>query len=232
MTRLGTSVFARRLAALFVVILALVSWSLGQDSQTNSKAKSTADLEKCLSESSCADVRIAAHELASRERFPFLLRRYKGADEATRAYIVEGIYGSDRGRNDNAVVGFMSSVAFHTTPQNQFDQTTWYALQFLAERCDERALERLNAGGNTPQKAYRYEVSCAFWALSLKTFGKCRYVRARETLLNSLNSSCLDIMNAAGDSLHALYPGQCMDVKTFDQATSCYTKIWAEEKKP
>jgi hypothetical protein len=211
--------------------LAFVSWSLGQDSQTNSKPKSTADLEICLSEPSCADARIAAHDLASKERFPFLLRRYKSADEATRAYIVEGIYGSDRGRNNDAVVEFMSGIAFYTTPQNQFDQTTWYALQFLAERCDERALERLNAGGNTPQKAYRYEVSCAFWALTLKTFGKCRYVRARETLLNSNNSSCLDIMNAAGDSLHALYPGQCMDVKTFDQASSCYTKLWSDDKK-
>jgi len=231
MTRIEGSSVVRRFTALFVVTLALVTWSLGQDSQTKSKPKSTADLERCLSEPSCADARTAAHDLASRERFPFLLKRYRGADEATRAYIVEGIYGSDRGRNNDAVVEFMSGIAFHNTPQNRFDQTTWYALQFLAERCDERALERLNAGGGTAKQPHSYEVSCNFWAITLGTFGKCRYFHARETLLNSLNSSCLDIMNAAGDSLHALYPGQCTNVKTFNHATSCYTKLWAEEKK-
>jgi hypothetical protein len=172
---------------------------------------------------------MAAHDLADRERFPFLLKAYRDADKVTRAYIVEGIYGSRRGRNNGAVVGLMSGIAFGSNSKNRFDDTTWCALQFLAERCDEQALQRLNAGGGTATRSYNYEVSCSFWATTLKTFGKCRYFRARETLLNSLDSSCLDVMKSAGDSLGELYPGQCTKVKTFRQAADCYTKLWAKE---
>lgn len=231
MTRLDASSFARRLTALLVVTLAFVSRSPGQESQTDSKPRSTAGLEKCLLQPSCAEQREAALDLATLDQFQFLIKRYNDADEAMREFIVEGIYGSKHGRNNKSVIKFMSGIAFHTGAKSQFSDTTWFALQFLAERCDERALDVLNKGGGKPDQSYRYEVQCVDWAATLKAFGKCRYFHARETLLNSLNSSCLDVMNAAGDSLGVLYPGQCTNVKTFSQATSCYTKLWADEKK-
>jgi hypothetical protein len=230
MTRVSGGSFARRFTSLLVVTLAFVIWSPGQESQTDSKANGAVGLEKCLLRPSCTERRKAALDLATLDRFQFLLNRYNDADEALREFIVEGIYGSTHGRANEAVIKFMSGIAFHTDAKGQFSDTTWFALQFLAERCDERALDTLNKGRGAPEQSYRYEVQCVDWASTLKAFGKCRYFKARKTLLNSLNSSCLDVLNSAGDSLGVLYPGQCTNVKAFSQATSCYTKLWADEK--
>jgi hypothetical protein len=216
---------------ILIMITTLAAHQLqGQDSATV-RPKTVGQLKKCLSDPSCPDVRNAAYDLAKREEFAFLLRQYKVASRVTRSYIVEGIYGSNRGRDSAAVVEFMSDLGFRKGRANQFDETIWYALQFLAERCDERALALLKAGGGTVGESYRYEVACVDWAKTLKAFGDCTYFKAKRTLLTSLDSSCLDVMAAAGASLHLLYPGRCMQVRTMSQATNCYNKLWDQETK-
>jgi len=220
------------------IIVFLVAFSLSgmscassQESQPKAKPTSKQELKTCLLQRSCTYQRKAALDLATLDEFQFLVNRYDDADEVTRSYIVEGIYGSTHGRQNESVIKFMSGIAFHADAKSQFSDTVWFALQFLAERCDERALNALNIGGGAIQQSYRYEVQCVDWATTLSAFGKCRYFKARKTLLNSLNSSCLDVMNSARDSLDVLYPGQCTNVKTFDQATRCYEKVWARDQK-
>jgi hypothetical protein len=231
MIRAGGSSLLQTIAFLLAFSIVVMPCASSQAFQPKPKPTGVGELKSCLLQRSCTYQRKAALDLATLDQFQFLLKRYNDADEVTRGFIVEGIYGSTRGRNNDSVVKFMSSIAFHTDAKSQFSDTVWFALQFLAERCDERALNALNKGGGTPEQSYHYEVQCVDWATTLNVFGKCRYFKARKTLLNSLNSSCLDVMNSAQKSLHVLYPGQCMNLKTFDQATGCYEKLWARDQK-
>jgi len=231
MIRTGANSFLQTVMFLVAFSVVGMSSTSRQESEPKSKPTTTKELKTCLLQSSCNYQREAALDLATLDQFQFLLKRYKDADEVTRGVIVEGIYGSTRGRNNESVIKFMSGIAFHTDAKTQFSDTVWFALQFLAERCDERALNALNKGGGGPEQSYRYEVQCVDWATTLNAFGKCRYFKARKTLLNSLNSSCLDVMNSAENSLHVLYPGQCMNLKAFDEAAGCYQKLWARHQK-
>ncbi len=221
-----SSLFLSSLARVMPLIL-LTAIAFAQVAGTTSL--STAELRKCLIQRSCQTARDAAYQLARRQDFEFLLRAYKTAEATKKAYIVEAIYGADLGHENLAVVSFMRRVAFDAGSKERLSDTTWYALQFLAEKCNEQALALLRSHGGNADKGYDYHVACSDWAESLKVLGKCRYAAGREVLVNSLNSSCLDVMQAAGDSLDTLYPGQCKNVKTFPEAKRCYSDLWGHE---
>jgi hypothetical protein len=199
-------------------------------SQTSIPAsKSPGELRKCLKEPSCQDALDAAYQLAKQHDFSFLISEYKISGKNNQSWIVQGIYASDIGRDDLAAISFIKAVAFPSEPRADLSDTHWYALQFLAETCDQRALNKLRVHGGDDRNVYGYHVSCGDWTKSLKTFGDCRYTAGREVLLNSLNSSCLDVVQAAGDSLSALYSGECLQRKTFPEVKRCYIHSWRNE---
>lgn len=188
--------------------------------------RSIADLKKCVKDATCSSVLDAAYRLARRQEFDFLLRQYPIAGNSTQQLLVQAIYASKLGRNNPKVVRFMRDVAFSQTPNDQFSDARWYALQFLADICDQKALMELNTHGGDAQTPYQFQVSCGNWAQTLRTFGMCKYAASREVLVNSLNSSCLDVLNAAAASLQRLYPETCQKLKTSREVTDCYRRSW------
>lgn len=186
--------------------------------------RSAADLKKCVKDASCSSVLDAAYRLAIHQEFDFLIRQYPIAGNNTQQLIVQAIYASNHGRNNPKVIQFMRAIAFPLTSNDQFSDTRWYALQFLAEICDQKALMELNTNGGDAQSPYQFQVSCGEWARTLRTFGMCKYTASREVLVNSLNSSCLDVLNAAAASLQGLYPETCQKLKTSREVTDCYRR--------
>ncbi len=188
--------------------------------------RNAADLKKCVKDATCSSVLDAAYKLARRQEFDFLLRQYPVAGNNTQQLLVQAIYASELGRNNPKVVRFMRDVAFSQTPNDQSSDTRWYALQFLADICDQKALMELNTHGGDAQIPYQFQVSCGDWARTLRTFGMCKYTPSREVLVNSLNSFCLDVLNAAAASLQRLYPETCQKLKTSREITDCYRRSW------
>jgi len=77
------------------------------------------------------------------------------------------------------------------------------ANDYLGPRCDPSALSFLSGSG---EKEYFQLAACQDWARTVSYFGKCRYRRAASFLVNSLESQCLDIQNAAAKNLADLFP--------------------------
>ena len=210
------------------ILLFAVAWhiaSIPSLSQPTSQ-RSAADLEKCVKDETCSSVLDAAYKLARLHKFDFLLRQYPTAGSNTKQLLVQAIYASQFGRNNPKVVRLMRDVAFSQTSHEDFSDTRWYALQFLADICDQKALMELSMYGGDAQTPYQFQVSCGDWAHTLRTFGMCKYTASREVLVNSLNSSCLDILNAAAASLQQLYPETCQKLKTSGEVKDCYRRAW------
>jgi hypothetical protein len=79
----------------------------------------------------------------------------------------------------------------------------FYANDYLGLRCDSDALRFLSGGGT---RKYFQLAACPDWARTVLYFGKCHYAPAAAFLVNSLDSQCLDIGNAAAKSLADLFP--------------------------
>lgn len=224
MTR--TAATCTEYAARLLVVILLVGTACAQT--VKSQPDTVDSLRKCLGQRSCGEARQAAYQLAKRKDFAFLIKSFETSDAAVRAYIVEGIYGAAVGHDSPEVIGFMRRVAFRTKPADRLSDVTWYALQFLAQNCDQQALQKLNAHGGDEGHVYEYHVACSDWAESLKELGHCRYEPAKYVLLNSLNSSCLDVVQEARRSLQTLFPGHCETATTFWATKHCYADLWKE----
>jgi hypothetical protein len=188
-------------------------------------SQSPSDSEKwktCVMKVGCSEIRIDIYNLAQHQDFQFLIGRYSKASSEVKEYIVQSVYGSHKGIDNRAVIDFMSRLAFTPGAFDRFSEERWYALQFLAERCNPRALRLLEAGAGNAKKPYAYQVTCNEWANSLSAFGSCRYTNAKESLVSSLGSSCLDVSIAAEKSLEKLYPKKCTDIKDTLKVVSCF----------
>ena len=102
------------------------------------------------------------------------------------------------------VVALMKQAAFTGLKPSMTDvDNHYFALQYVADRCDLNALRELNRPANFGDS---YPVGCMFWQNTLKDFGKCNYRPAISHLARSLNSACLNNTQAAEDSLRHLMP--------------------------
>ena len=215
-----------RLRAVAVLILiastVLVSQTENRDSTLHKMTK--AELMRCASTDELAtckyDMYDVADELARRKDPDFLIRKYPKADEAQREVIVMAAF---RLKHDTAVTHFMREVAFKNL-RNELDTTPrWFALQYLAETCDEPALKRLNGNHNF---AGSYPVGCMWWTKTIRTFGKCRYRPAIPHLIQSTNLvACLNISDAVTESLLDFFPGKCRQAKSYDQVHDCFGRV-------
>jgi hypothetical protein len=134
-----------------------------------------------------------ARELARRQTPAQLLPRLKGAPPAKSRVIVFALYQFDR---DDAAAAEMRRQL-----KNKDDEVRYYALHFLARRCDAEALEALSA------KPYKPRAACTQWADTILQFGQCKYRRATPLLLESLDHVCGNVTFSADMSLRSLYPG-------------------------
>lgn len=220
MTRPANCVAAIGKLVMAVILAGLPTAVLAQVSNPYSEDK--AMFRRCLSELKCADVRNAAYQNARAGEFPLLVRRYRVATRSDRDLIVQAIYWAGTGRGDRQVIEIMRRRAFGTKMLKDRSETRWYALQFLAEACDPDALAALSAGGGVAKDPFQYKVACNDWAQSLNSFGSCKYDRATQVLVSSLNSSCLDVEEAAASSLLKLHPDVCLNRSSFEDLEECY----------
>jgi hypothetical protein len=112
-----------------------------------------------------------------------------------------------------AVIALMRQAAFTGVKPGMTDEGNHYfALQYLADRCDADALRELNRPANFGDS---YPVGCMWWQDTLKDFGKCNYRPATAHLARSLDSACLNNTQAAEESLRRLLP-----------KSKCWKKAW------
>ena len=161
-------------------------------------------------------------ELAKRNMSNKALEIYPRVTSEKKALIVEGLFTT---RHDPHIRDFMERIAFNNLKQNEPDsEPRWYALQYLAEGCDERALQRLNGRQNFTEEGY--PIGCMWWTSTIRTFGKCRYRPAIPHLIQSTNTvACLNISEAAYYSLLDFFPGKCTKTKTMDEMHDCFARI-------
>lgn len=142
------------------------------------------------------------------------------ADQAQKIIVIALV-----NNKSDSVVALMHRAGFTGLKPGMTDEDNHYfALQYLADRCDPDALRELNRPANF---ADSYPVGCMFWQDTLKDFGKCNYRPAIPNLARSLNSACLNNTQAAEDSLRHLMPKSMCWKKAglngdFQEESACY----------
>jgi hypothetical protein len=107
-------------------------------------------------------------ELGDRKHPDLLIAAYEKANEDDRYFLVQALYQID----DPKVLTFMRSIAFEHLGRGMDDSGTFFPLDYLAQRCDQRALDRLNRHVNF--KRYT-PMACLYWAGTVRSFGRCNY---------------------------------------------------------
>jgi hypothetical protein len=189
---------------------------------------STAKIIDCFAIQNISSCRIerfnAAEVLAKRGNIRYLIGAYERGDETQRDMLVIALAQIRK----PAVLEFMRRIAFENLRNEPDGEPRWYALQSLAEHCDERALARLNRDQNWKDG---YPIGCMWWTSTVRQFGKCQYRPAIPHLIEYTNTvACLNISEAAIESLEELYPGKCKDAKTLNATRDCYSRAYRGEK--
>ncbi len=194
----------RATIAFFGTLAFLVSAADAQEKTANVSLSSlkNAELMKCASDYKCgvSTATEISEEFARRKVAPYLIRSYRRADDGQKAVILEALY---FGKASNQITEFMRKVAYSKPRNTPAEFPLWYALQYLARRCEPEALDRLLAPANY---SGAYPIGCMYWQDSLRQFGKCGYRRAIPRLKKVAvgNYACLNINEAAQGSLAAL----------------------------
>ncbi len=159
-----------------------------------------------------------AAELGRRKHPDSLITAYDKADKTQRQYLAEALWHID----DPKVVTFMRSIAFdHLTPGPDSDEV-FFPLDYLAQRCDQQALARLNRRVNFDES---YPVSCMLWAPAVESFARCNYRPAAPNLVLSLHTACVNITDAAEHGLHKFFPHACKQAHSIEEQEHCYTNL-------
>ncbi|MFP2926905.1 hypothetical protein ACLESO_17240 [Pyxidicoccus sp. 3LG] len=145
------------------------------------------DLAKC--EASDWDL---ARELARRFDTAVLAARLQRASGAQRRVLTFALYVAP---SSPEVAGLMKKLS-----GDRDEEVAYYALNYRARRCDRDALATLVA------PPYRVRAACEQWATTVSLVGQCHYVPGGAFLLSSLEHSCLNVVQAAGAGMRALYP--------------------------
>jgi hypothetical protein len=166
-----------------------------------------------------------ADELVGRTSPKFLIESFRGGDECQRHVLLIELFKIQKPE----VLAFMRDLAFTNLTNEPDGEPRWYPLQYLADRCDLRALRRFNRDINWKDE---YPIGCMWWTGTVRQFGKCGYRPAIPHLIRYTNSvACLNISDAAIESLMALYPGKCKSVTSMDQAHDCFLSEYKKEKR-
>lgn len=220
----------RILSAQFVLFLVIPLIAVGSVAQNDSGAGKSLDqmsgpeVLRCAVSPVCQyDIFDLANALQKRFTVKQLISMYPHeADQAQEIIVI-----SLRDNKSTAVVALMREAAFTRLKPGMTDEENHYfALQYLADRCDPNALRELNRPVNFIDS---YPVGCMFWQDTLRDFGKCGYRSSIPHLAVSLDSACLNNTQAAEDSLRHLLPKSLCWKKAgmnggFQEEAACYLK--------
>jgi hypothetical protein len=159
-----------------------------------------------------------AAELGRSKHPDLLIAAYAKADKTQRQYLAEALWHID----DPKVVTFMRSIAFENLPEGQDNDDVFFPLDYLARRCDQRALARLNRRVNFDKS---FPTGCMYFAPTVAAFGRCNYRAAAPNLVLALNAACVNIIDAAEHGLHKFFPHACKQSHSIEEQERCYTKL-------
>jgi hypothetical protein len=110
--------------------------------------------------------------------------------------------------DNHEVTSFMKRVFAERVEDGE---DLYWPANYLAKKCDPSALKELSTGRYRGQGCMQYETS-------VKLFGKCKYQPAIPYLAKTaIHDACLNIVEAADHSLHALYPDAPKDFDRLDE---------------
>jgi hypothetical protein len=149
-------------------------------------------------------------ELARRGQIHGLLLRYWNERKwAIRDGIEHVAYHFD----NSEVTAFMRSIVVERVDDGE---DRYWPVNYLAKKCDPLGLKELSSGRYRSQGSLQYETS-------VELFGKCGYRPAIPYLVKTaLSDFSFNIVRAADDSLHALYPDAPKDFESLEQAQECF----------
>jgi hypothetical protein len=118
------------------------------------------------------------------------------------------------------VTAFMQRVlAEHKTD----GEDLYWPANYLAKKCNVQALKMLSSGRHRNQ-------GCLQYATTVELFGKCQYRPAIPYLVtDSLSDACLNVADAAFNSLHALYPDSPERFDTIEDMQTYFRKRARQE---
>jgi hypothetical protein len=169
----------------------------------------------CLLPEGDRDVTIIEGELGNRKHPDLLIAAYEETyDGDQRQNLVSALYQID----DPKVVAFMGSVAFEFPPP----AGAFFALEYLAERCHEPALEHFNLWLPVGPEA---AMLCVGWKPIAETFGRCDYRAAAPKLVRALLAPCSSLNDAAEKDLQGFFPGACKQAYSKAEEANCFQKL-------
>jgi hypothetical protein len=182
---------------------------------------SNSALIKCFANHQCGqDYWAVSNELARRRPTRLLIVSYR---TSTNSLEKSGILLALYQINSTEVARFMRTAIDSKT---LVDEDLYYANDYLAQRCDDRALRFLSGSGTN---RYFQLAACPEWSRTVSYFGRCHFRPAATFLVNSLESQCLDIGNAAANSLAALFPDAPKKFANRKALTEYFSKRAADE---
>jgi len=146
---------------------------------------------RCPLEDSYRDSGLISAELRDRKHPGELISAYETGDQLQRYYIVQALWQIHNAK----VLAFMRSIAFENLPPGQDNEDVFFPLDYLAQRCDQRALTRLNRKVNFDKS---FPVGCILWAPAVEAFARCNYRPAAPNLVLALDAACLNITDSRG----------------------------------
>lgn len=133
-----------------------------------------------------------ARELARREDAAALLARHARTSGPARRVVFFALYLAEPTPTVDALMRRLSRSAD--------EEVAYYALNHRAKRCDPDALQVLSA------PPYWIRAACEQWATTVALFGACRFEPGVPFLVWSLRHACLNVVDAAMESLRVLHP--------------------------
>ena len=171
--------------------------------------------QECLLAESDRDVAIIEGELADRRHPDLLIAAYESTDDDDqRRNLVKTLSQID----DPKVATFMGSVAFEFPPL----AGDYLALDYLAHRCQEPALKRLNRSFPLGKRA---AIACVTLRPVVEDFGRCDYRAAAPNLVRALLAPCSSLNVAAKEDLQMFFPGACKQTHSKADEASCFQKL-------
>jgi hypothetical protein len=168
------------------------------------------------------DLEWIAGTLGQRKHPDLLISAYSGADQHQRYYLVRALSMINKPR----VLEFMRPIAFENLPAGQDNDDVFFPLDYLAQRCDQRALARLNRRVNFDKS---FPMGCIYFAPTVEAFARCNYRAAAPNLVLSLDAACLNIIDAAEEGLHKFFPHACKQAHSIEEQQRCYTKLLKDD---
>ncbi len=177
-------------AALIGAVVALIPGLGAQQLGEGLRGKPAQQILNCAKDKACEshyDYFSLADALSKPRNIPLLIRSYTKADAYEKQIIVLALYPLKGPK----VLAFMRSIAFrHLRPHEPDYAPGYYPIQYLAKRCNGRALARLSRPANVLNG---YPIACLQWQYTVKTFGDCHYRPAIPDLIADLNAACMNI---------------------------------------